>query len=74
MARRRNRNLGLVVLIAGLASSIYGYIQYENASRTLGASLRRVFDQPSPELSQAVVIVIAGLAVALVGAVLILRR
>ena len=74
MARAKNRTLGIALLLAGLGSSVYGYVQYQNASRTLGVALRRVFDQPSPELSQAVAIVVAGLAVAVVGAVILLRR
>lgn len=74
MARRKNRNLGLALLIAGLVSSVYGYVQYQNVSGTLGTALRRAFDHPSPELSQAVAIVIAGVAVAVVGAVILLRR
>ncbi len=74
MPERRNRLIGLALLIGGLGSSVYGYAQYRYGASTVGGALRRAFDPPTPELSQAVVIVVAGLAVAVVGAVLLLRR
>lgn len=74
MAVRRNTLLGVALLFGGIASSIYGYAQYQLAANLAGVNLRRVFDPPTPELSQAVAIVLAGLAVALVGVVLLLRR
>lgn len=60
--------------MAGIASAVYGYTQYYNARNSVGVALRRVFDAPSPELTQAVAIIIAGIAVAVVGAVFLLRR
>lgn len=74
MPERRNRLIGLALLIGGLGSSTYGYAQYRYAANTFGVALRRAFDPPTPELSQAVVIIIAGLAVAAVGVVLLVRR
>ena len=74
MAQPKNRLLGIALLVAGLGSSVYGYTQYHNARNTVGVALRRVFDAPSPELSQAVAIILAGVAVAVVGAVFLLRR
>lgn len=74
MKERSNKYLGLALFLAGLGSSVYGYTQYSNARHTFGVALRRVFDTPSPELTQAVAIIIAGVAVAVVGAVLLLRR
>ncbi|MFP4302548.1 MAG: hypothetical protein ACLFQZ_11025 [Spirochaetaceae bacterium] len=74
MPEQRNRLIGLALFLGGLGSSVYGYLQYRYAASIVGVAPRRVFDPPSPELTQAVVIVIAGLAVAVVGAVLLLRR
>jgi hypothetical protein len=74
MTRRRNRLIGLALLGAGIGSSVFGYVQYRYSAATLGVELRQVFDPPTPELTQAVVIIIAGLAVASVGAVLLARR
>ena len=72
--KRRNRLLGLALLLAGLGSSMYGYVQYQNAGNAVGVALREVFDAPTPELSQAVAVILAGLVVAAVGAVLLIRR
>jgi uncharacterized membrane protein YidH (DUF202 family) len=74
MAFERRTLIGVALLLGGIGSSVYGYVQYRLATNPTGVALRRVFDPPSPELSQAVVIILAGLAVATVGVVLLLRR
>ena len=74
MALRKNTLLGVALLFGGIGSSLYGYAQYRLAANLTGVDLRRVFDPPTPELSQAVAIILAGLAIAAVGVVLLLRR
>lgn len=74
MAFGRSTLIGVALLFGGIGSAIYGYAQYRFATNPTGVALRQVFDPPTPELSQAAAIIIAGLAVATVGVILLLRR
>jgi hypothetical protein len=75
MKRTDSRLLaGLILFVIGAAVFAYGIITYSNDRASLGGSLERVFVGSSSVEQQAIIEMIAGGAVALIGLVLLLTR
>jgi hypothetical protein len=72
--RRSNALLvfGLILLVAGAAVLVYGIISYNNLRGSLGSNLEKLFSGKSSAENQAIIEMIVGGAVALVGLVLLL--
>ncbi len=67
--RRSNALLvfGLILLVAGAAALVYGIITYNDARASLGNAVGKLFTGRSPAEDRAIIEMIAGGAVALVG-------
>jgi hypothetical protein len=75
MKRNDSRLLaGLILLVIGAAVLAYGIIGYNNARASLGGAIQRIFNGTSSEEQTAVLEMICGAAVAVVGFILILTR
>ena len=75
MKSRNSRLLaGLILLIIGAAVFLYGLIAYENASGSLGKAVQKIFNGGSTEEQQALIEMVAGAAVAVIGLVLLVTR
>jgi hypothetical protein len=76
MRRNDSRLLaGLILFVVGAAVFAYGIIAYNHERASLGGSLQRVFTGSSSGEQQAIIEMIAGGAVALIGIIaLVLRR
>jgi len=75
MKRSDSRLLaGLILFVIGAAVFAYGIIQYNNDRASLGGSLERIFVGSSSVEQQAIIEMITGGAVALIGLVLLLTR
>lgn len=64
--------IGLILLIAGGATLVYGIITYNNVTASLGNALEKLFSGQSTSENQAVIQMIVGGAVALIGLVFLL--
>jgi hypothetical protein len=65
---------GLILFVAGAAVFAYGLIGYNAAKASVTGALQRLFNGSSPAENQAVIEMIAGGAVALIGLVLVIFR
>jgi hypothetical protein len=65
---------GLILFVAGAAVFAYGLIGYNGARASLGGALNKFLTGSSPAENQAVIEMIAGGAVALIGLVLVIFR
>ncbi len=65
---------GLILFVVGAAVFAYGVIAYNNDRASLGGSLERLFGGSSAAGEQAVIEMVAGGAVALIGLILLLTR
>ncbi len=65
---------GLILLVLGAAVFAYGLIAYNGDKSSLGSSIQRAFNGRSAIEQQALIEMIAGAAVALVGLVLLVTR
>jgi hypothetical protein len=76
MKRSDSRLLaGLILFVVGAAVLAYGIIAYNQERQSLGGSLQRLFNGSSSGEQQAIIEMVAGGAVALIGIiVLVLRR
>jgi len=75
MKRNDSRLLaGLILFVIGAAVLAYGIVTYNNEKASLGGALQKLFTGSSPAEQQAVIEIIAGGAVALVGLILIITR
>jgi hypothetical protein len=72
--RRSNFGLvfGLVLLVIGAAALVYGIIQYNEVRATFGNAVRKFLTGNSPQETEALVEMIAGGVVALLGLILLL--
>lgn len=73
MNRRNNGRLlaGLILLVVGAAGLTYGIVSYNQAHAALKNALQRLMTGGSNAETQALAILIAGAAVAIVGVVLL---
>jgi uncharacterized membrane protein HdeD (DUF308 family) len=78
MKNRNSRLLaGLILLVIGVAVFTYGLIAYDNARAVLGGAvhgLNKLFGTTSQTEQQAIIEMVAGAAVAVVGLVFLLTR
>ena len=75
MKSRNSRLLaGLILLVIGAAVFTYGLIAYENAHGSLGGAIEKIFSGNSSEEQQALIEMIAGAAVAVIGLVFLVTR
>jgi hypothetical protein len=75
MKRSDSRLLaGLILFVIGAAVFAYGIITYSSDKASLGGSLERVFVGSSSAEQQAVIEMIVGGAIALIGLILLLTR
>ena len=75
MKRNDSRLLvGLILFVVGAAVLAYGIIAYNHERQSLGGSLQRLFTGSSSGEQQAVIEMIAGGAVALIGIIILLVR
>jgi LPXTG-motif cell wall-anchored protein len=73
---RSNASLlaGLIVFVAGAAGFTYGLFMYNNQKPSIGNVLQKIFNGSSTEEQTAVIFMIAGGAVALIGLLLVIFR
>ncbi|GAB1482217.1 hypothetical protein MASR2M78_10320 [Treponema sp.] len=62
--------IGVLLLVAGIAVASYGIYEYNAAQQSLGNALGKMFTGKSNAESNAIIMIIAGAASALVGAFL----
>ena len=75
MKSRNSRLLaGLILLVIGAAVLVYGLIAYDAARGSLGGAIQRILNGTSPEEQQALIEMIAGAAVAVIGLVFMITR
>jgi len=75
MKSRNSRLLaGLILLVIGAAVFAYGLVAYHNARGSLGGALQKLFNGNSTEEPQALIEMIAGAAVAVIGLVFLVAR
>lgn len=75
MKNRNSRLLaGLILLVIGAAVFAYGVIAYDNARGSLGGALQKIFRGGSTEENQALIEMVAGAAVAVIGIVFMATR
>jgi hypothetical protein len=75
MKRNDSRLLaGLILLVIGAAVLAYGIIGYNNARASLGGAIQRLVNGSSSEERTAIIEIICGAAVAVIGIVLVLAR
>ena len=75
MKRADSRFLaGLILFVIGAAVMAYGIVTYNNEKASLGGALQKLFTGSSTGEQQAVVEMVAGGAVALIGLILIIFR
>jgi hypothetical protein len=75
MKSRNSRLLsGLILLVIGAAVFVYGFIAYDAAHGSLGGAIQRIFNGTSTEEQQALIEMIAGAAVAVIGLVFMITR
>jgi hypothetical protein len=74
--KSRNSRLmaGLILLVIGAAVFVYGVISYDAAHGSLGGAIQRIFNGTSTEEQQALIEMIAGAAVAVIGLVFMITR
>jgi hypothetical protein len=65
---------GLILFVIGAAVFAYGIITYSSDQAALGSSFERIFVGSSSVQQQAIIEMIAGGAVALIGLILLLTR
>jgi hypothetical protein len=65
---------GLILFVAGAAVFAYGLIGYNGVKASFGGALNKLITGSSPAENQAVIEMIAGGAVALIGLVLVIFR
>lgn len=59
--------IGLVVLVAGAALLIYGYVTYNNVHASFGGTVERMVTGGSKAETQAIIEMVGGGALALIG-------
>ncbi len=75
MKSRNSRLLaGLILLVIGVAVFTYGLITYDTARGSLGGAIQKFFSGSSTEEGQALIEMIAGAAVAVIGLVFMITR
>jgi hypothetical protein len=75
MKSRNSRLLsGLILLVIGAAVFVYGFIAYDAVRGSLGGAIQKIFNGSSTEEQTAVILMIAGGAVALIGLLLVIFR
>jgi len=75
MKRNDSRLLaGLILFVVGAAGFAYGLITYNSERSSLSSALQRVFTGSSAAGRQAMIVMIAGAAVGVIGLVLLLIR
>jgi hypothetical protein len=66
--------IGLVILVAGAAVGVYGYLQYQNVRASFGGALAHAFAGGSKAETQAIIEMISGAAAAIIGLGVMLVR
>ena len=75
MKSRNSRLLaGLILLVIGAAVFVYGFVAYDTARGSIGGALQKIFTGSSTEDEQALIEMIAGAAVAVIGIVFLAAR
>ncbi len=75
MKSRNSRLLaGLILLVIGAGVFVYGLIAYDNSRGSIGGAIQRIFNGSSTEEQQALIEMIAGAAVAVIGLVFMVAR
>jgi hypothetical protein len=75
MKSRNSRLLaGLILLVIGAAVFVYGLMAYEPARGTISGVIQRIFNGSSTEEQQALIEMIAGAALAVIGLVFLVAR
>ncbi len=75
MKRSDSRLLaGLILFVVGAAVLAYGLVTYNNVKASIGGALQKLFTGSSTGEQQAIVEMIAGGAVALIGLILVIYR
>ncbi len=75
MKRNDSRLLaGLILFVVGAAVLAYGIVTYNNQKASLGGALQKLFTGRSTEEQQAIVEMVGGGAVALIGLILMVFR
>jgi Protein of unknown function (DUF3185) len=75
MKSRNSRLLaGLILLIIGAAVFTYGLITYGTTRGSLGAAIQKLFNGSSTEEQQALIEMVAGAALAVIGLVFLITR
>jgi LPXTG-motif cell wall-anchored protein len=75
MKRTDSRLLaGLILFVVGAAVLAYGIVTYSNQKASLGGALQKLFTGSSTGEQQAIVEIVAGGAVAIIGFILMVFR
>lgn len=74
--KSRNSQLlaGLILLVIGIAVFVYGFIAYDTARGSIASAFKKIFTGGSTEDEQALIEMIAGAAVAVIGIVFLAAR
>jgi multisubunit Na+/H+ antiporter MnhB subunit len=75
MKSRNSRLLaGLILLVIGAAVFVYGLMAYEPVRGSISGAIQRIFNGSSTEEQQALIEMVAGAAVAVIGLVFLFAR